>query len=95
MGVPVVTLLGDRHSGRVGASIMHHVDLPELVADSVESYVQLAQSLANDQDHLLTIRSGLRQHMRESELMNKKLFTATLEKTYRQLWANWCDSVTE
>ncbi len=95
MGVPVVTLLGERHSGRVGASIMHHVDLPELVADSVESYVQLAQSLANDQDHLLTIRSGLRQHMRESELMNKKLFTTTLEKTYRQLWANWRDNVTE
>jgi len=74
---------------------MQHVDLPELVADSAESYVQLAQSLANDPDHLVTIRSTLRQHMRDSELMNKKLFTETLEKVYRQLWVTWCGSITE
>jgi predicted O-linked N-acetylglucosamine transferase (SPINDLY family) len=90
MGVPVVTLLGERHSGRVGASIMHHVDLPELVADSIENYVKLAIGLVNDQDRLDTMRGGLRQHMHDSEIMNKQIFTRSLEKAYRQMWIQWC-----
>jgi len=90
MGVPVVTLLGDRHCGRVGASIMHHVDLPELVGDTIENYVKLAIALANDQDRLDTMRGGLRQHMHDSEIMNKQIFTRSLEKAYRQMWIKWC-----
>ncbi len=90
MGVPVVTLLGNRHSGRVGASIMNHVDLPELVAGSIENYAEMAIELANDQDRLGTMRSGLRQHMHDSEIMNKQIFTRSLEKTYQQMWIKWC-----
>ena len=91
MGVPVVTLLGDRHSGRVGASIMQHVGLTEFVADSVEQYIQLAQSLAADRQRLAELRAGLRQQMQDSELMDRELFTQTLEDVYRQIWVKWCE----
>jgi len=91
MGVPVVTLRGDRHAGRVGASIMNHIDLEELVADSIDGYMELAQSLAGDRDLLVEMRSGLREQMSGSELMDKKLFTRTLEDTYRRMWYKWCD----
>ena len=90
MGVPVITLLGERHAGRVGASIMHQVDLEEMVAGSLEEYVQMAQELGNDRDLLVEMRGGLRQHMRESGFMDRQLFTQTLESAYRQLWKNWC-----
>jgi predicted O-linked N-acetylglucosamine transferase (SPINDLY family) len=91
MGVPVVTMPGDRHSGRVGASIMHHVGLTEFVADSVEQYIQLAQALAANRQRLAELRAGLRQQMQDSELMDRKLFTRTLEDTYRQIWVKWCE----
>ena len=40
MGVPVVTLRGGRHAGRVGASLLSQIGLPNLIANSVEEYVE-------------------------------------------------------
>ncbi len=90
MGVPVVTLSGDRHAARVGASILHRVGLGESVAHSKEEYIALAVALAQDRQRLLTLRSSLRQKMRESQLLDKKLFTASLERVYRRMWKEWC-----
>jgi len=93
MGVPVVTLLGDRHVGRVGASIMHQIGLEEFVASSIENYVQLAAAIARDQERLAGMRKSLRQRLLESKLMDKRLFTKTLESAYRQMWRKYCESM--
>jgi predicted O-linked N-acetylglucosamine transferase (SPINDLY family) len=90
MGVPVVAILGDRHAARVGASIMHQVGIEELVAKSTEEYVGLAVGLANDLDRLTVYRNSLRERMRQSKLMDQKLFTTVLEKAYKQIWSQWC-----
>ncbi len=91
MGVPVITLRGDRHAGRVGASIMHHAGLPELIAENETGYVNLAQQLASDTARLSTFRHGLRTQMLQSPLMNVPLFTESLEQAYRQMWIRWCN----
>jgi predicted O-linked N-acetylglucosamine transferase (SPINDLY family) len=91
MGVPVICLRGDRHAGRVGESIMSHLGLPELVADSEDQYVDLAKRFADDTQRLVTLRNTMRSQMRDSELMNVPLFTETLEKAYRQMWITWCN----
>jgi predicted O-linked N-acetylglucosamine transferase (SPINDLY family) len=49
-GVPVVTLAGTRHAERMGASILRHAGLPELVTASEADYVDLAVALATDHD---------------------------------------------
>ena len=90
MGVPVICLRGDRHAGRVGASIMHQVDLPELVADSEDDYVDRACSLAADGQRLAVLRETLRPKMRASSLMDTEQFARSLEKAYRDLWETWC-----
>jgi len=90
MGVPVVTLCGDRHAARVGASIMHHAGLEELVAHSEDEYIALTVALAQDRQRLIAFRDSQRQKMQESQLMDKELFTATLEKAYRRMWREWC-----
>ncbi len=91
MGVPVVCLRGDRHAARVGASILHHAGLPELIAGSTEDYLRLAQSLAGDTQRLVTLRETLRERMRASPLMDLRQFADTLEAAYRDMWKAWCE----
>jgi predicted O-linked N-acetylglucosamine transferase (SPINDLY family) len=91
MGVPVITLRGERHAGRVGASLMHQVGLEELVAGSLEEYVQLAKSLALNQNRLMELRGRLREQMQESKLMDNRLFVKALEDEYRRMWHIWCN----
>ncbi|MDP6674523.1 MAG: hypothetical protein QGH93_06725, partial [Gammaproteobacteria bacterium] len=91
MGVPVISLLGDRHAGRVGASILHHVGLPELMADNEDEYVERSCSLATDQQRLTRLRETLRQKMCDSSLMDIQQFTQSLENIYSDMWETWCN----
>jgi len=91
MGVPVITWCGNRHAGRVGASILHHLGQPELVAGGEDEYVDLAINLAGDTARLATLRTALRPQLRRSTLMNERLFTKSLEHAYRNMWVAWCN----
>jgi predicted O-linked N-acetylglucosamine transferase (SPINDLY family) len=82
MGVPVVTLARDRPFGRGGASILANVGLPELVAENIEDYVRIAQTLAQDPARRAHLRSGLRQRMRESPLLDAHGFARDVEAAY-------------
>src|SRR6267142_1772918 len=48
MGVPVVTLAGDRHAGRVGASLLTRVGLEDMIAHTADGYLATAVALARD-----------------------------------------------
>jgi predicted O-linked N-acetylglucosamine transferase (SPINDLY family) len=89
LGVPVITLLGNRHAGRVGASILHRLGLGELIASSAEKYIELAGALTLDRKRLQKMRSSLRSRMQESELMNSRRFTRHLEDVYYQMWREY------
>ncbi|MEN8134471.1 MAG: tetratricopeptide repeat protein [Thermodesulfobacteriota bacterium] len=88
MGVPVVTMLGDRHSGRVGASIMNHTGLKELVAESWVEYKNLTVSLAHNIDKLTELRGSIREKLQQSSLMDSQQFTKTLEGIYKEIYLN-------
>jgi predicted O-linked N-acetylglucosamine transferase (SPINDLY family) len=90
MGVPVVTLAGERAVGRGGVSLLHNVGLPELIADSLEEYVQIAVALAKDLPRLRELRSTLRARMQASPLMDAPRFARSVEAAYRQMWRVWC-----
>lgn len=90
MGVPVVTLAGDRHAARVGASILHAINLPELVADSPDAYVKAATNLALDGPRLATLRQSLRQRLLGSPLCDAPAHTRRLEVAIRGAWQRWC-----
>jgi protein O-GlcNAc transferase len=92
MGVPTVTLTGNRHASRVGASLLHVVGLDELIAASPEEYVERAVALAKDPAKLSDLRSGMRDRLRASRLLDADAFTKTLEDAYRQMWRTWCDT---
>ncbi|MCX7353386.1 MAG: tetratricopeptide repeat protein [Alphaproteobacteria bacterium] len=90
MGVPVVTLAGRSHVGRVGAAILTHLGLEELIAASPEDYVARAVTLARDPARLSALRTSLRPRMETSSLTNPARFTAALEDAYGVMWRQWC-----
>lgn len=86
MGLPLVTLAGERSSSRGGASILTSLGRPDWIARSPEEYIAIAQRLAADPQALAAIRSGLRAELRASPLMDNAGFTRELEDLYRQAW---------
>lgn len=66
MGVPTVTLLGDRPGGRLSAGVAKAVGLPEFVAVTAEEYVEIAVKWANDAAGLAELRAGMRERMRST-----------------------------
>lgn len=89
MGVPVVTLRGDRHAGRMVASVLTQVGRGELIAGTREEYVATAAGLAADPERLAALRSGLRDQVRRSPLCDGAAFTRQLEAAYRDMWRHW------
>jgi len=90
MGVPTVTLAGDRHCARVGASLLTRIGLEDCIAATPEDYVAIAARLAVDRVRLAELRGGMRARLQASPLMDAKGFTASLEEAYRGLWRGWC-----
>lgn len=89
MGVPVVTLQGQDHRSRVGASLLRSAGYSEWVAKDAEAYIRIARELAIDPGRLATIRAGLRDALFASELMDAKAFTQDLEQCFESVWQEW------
>lgn len=85
MGVPVVTLRGQRHAARVGASILCHLGRPEWVAADVPAYTAIALGLASDLPGLVGLRQALRGELGRSSLTDAAGFARKLEAVYREL----------
>jgi len=90
MGVPVVTLAGDRHASRVGASLLSAVGLEELIATSEEDYVERVAVLAEDVARLAAMRGGLRARLSASVLCDQRGFADRFDAVVRKLWRAWC-----
>jgi protein O-GlcNAc transferase len=92
MGVPFVTLAGRWFGARIGVTVLANAGLHELIATTEEEYLALAVALACDTDRLKTIRSGLRDRIKNSPLMDASRFTGHLEQAYRGMWQRWCST---
>jgi predicted O-linked N-acetylglucosamine transferase (SPINDLY family) len=91
MGVPVVTLRGDRHAGRMVASVLSCLDMKDCIAGTKDEYVTAARRLASDCGTLENLRATLRGRMAASPLCDGKTFTASLEEAYRTMWREHCE----
>lgn len=91
MGVPTITLAGDRHVSRVGASLLNQVGLAELIAETPEQYLYIATGLATQIEKLSALRMSLRQRVGESPLCDAKNFASHVEHAYREMWIKWCN----
>ncbi len=92
MGVPVVTLYGKSHAGRMCASVLAGMGLSHLTARTPDDYVHIATALSGDLDALEQMRTGLRTRMAASPLCDGRAFARKVETAYREMWRRWCAS---
>lgn len=92
MGTPVLTFEGMSHAGRVGASLLTHAGLPELVAQDRQGYIDKAVMLGNDREALAQLRAGLRDRFEKSPVMDASRLARGLEMAYREAWRAFCSS---
>ncbi len=90
MGVPVVTLMGDRHVARVSGSLLTAIGRPEWIAATPADYVRIAAELASDPAKLATIRAGLRDEVKNSPLGDHAGQAARFAAALRECWQAWC-----
>jgi protein O-GlcNAc transferase len=90
MGVPVLTLKGDRYVAHMGENILHHMDMPDWIAETPADYVAKAARHAADLDGLTALRSGLRHRLAVSPLCDAPRFARNLEVAFRGMWQVWC-----
>ena len=86
-GLPVLTLLGEAFAGRVAASLLNAVGLPELVTTSQESYETLAVELATNSGRLAELRGKLASNRLSSPLFDSTRYARHLEALYETMYA--------
>jgi len=86
MGVPVVTLAGQTVVGRAGVSQLRNLNLPHLIAETREQFVEIAVNLSADLEALNTLRNSLRDRMRHSVLTAAPRFARSIEAALREIW---------
>jgi protein O-GlcNAc transferase len=84
-GLPILTCLGDTFAGRVAASMLTAVGLPELITPNLERYEAAALELATHPDRLAAIRKSLAERRLQSSLFDSKRVTRHIEAAYVEM----------
>jgi predicted O-linked N-acetylglucosamine transferase (SPINDLY family) len=88
-GLPVLTCSGDAFAGRVAASLLKAVELPELITSTAEQYEDLAVQLAAEPLHLAQIRQELARNRLNTPLFDTRSYTRHLESAYSAIHARF------
>ena len=92
MGVPVVSLIGDRHASRVGLSLLTTVGHADWATETSEAYIEKAAELANNRELRQSLRNTLREDLTKSTLCDHAAQTTRFEAALRLAWGEWCAS---
>ena len=89
MGVPVITKIGNSFAGRVAASLLSSINMPELITNTREDYELLAIDLASNPKKLKAVREKLKHNLITSTLFNAEVFTRDLELGYKESYERY------
>jgi predicted O-linked N-acetylglucosamine transferase (SPINDLY family) len=85
-GLPVLTCMGATFAGRVGASLLRAVGLPELISATPGEYEQLAVELAGNPGRMAGIRARLAGGLRAAPLFDTAASARHLETAYAGMY---------
>ena len=86
VGLPVLTCMGETFAGRMAASLLRAVDLPELVTTTIPEYEALAVELALDRGRHRELRQKLQRNRTTAPLFDTARFTRHLEAAYSTMY---------
>jgi predicted O-linked N-acetylglucosamine transferase (SPINDLY family) len=85
-GLPLLTCRGHTFAGRGATSMLHAVGLPEMVADSLQTYEAIALRLARDRSALSHLRKKLTHERDARPLFDTDRFRRSIERAYVAMW---------
>jgi predicted O-linked N-acetylglucosamine transferase (SPINDLY family) len=88
MGVPVLTLKGDRFLSHLGESIAHNAGQANWVAEDLDDYVNKAVAFASDLRYLVNMRATLRDRVLQTPLFDVERFAKNFGEA---LWGMFRD----
>lgn len=88
-GLPVLTRLGETFAGRVAASLLTAIGLPELITATSDAYERTAIDLAREPARLEAIKRKLTDNRRSAPLFNTALFTRHIEAAYTAIYQRY------
>ncbi|MEX0322897.1 MAG: hypothetical protein AB3N63_12110 [Puniceicoccaceae bacterium] len=91
MGVPVLSLPGEKHASRVSASLLHRMGLDGWIAKDKKHYLRIACHAARNFDALAARRRRMRTDFLESPLADTVGLARDLEMAYRSFWKQYCE----
>ncbi|SDK04351.1 MULTISPECIES: tetratricopeptide repeat protein [Bradyrhizobium] len=86
-GLPILTCVGESFAGRVAASLLDNVGLPELITTSYLDYEERAVEFATHPERLAGLRQRLIANRLTATLFDTELFTKHLEQAYVMMHA--------
>jgi predicted O-linked N-acetylglucosamine transferase (SPINDLY family) len=88
-GLPVLTVIGEAFVGRMAASLLHAIGVPEQITANLDDYQTLALKLARDPGLLAEIKAKLVRNRNTYPLFNTERFTRHIEAAYTTMWETW------
>jgi predicted O-linked N-acetylglucosamine transferase (SPINDLY family) len=85
MNIPIVTLKGKTFPSRVAGSLLHSLNLDDLITEDIESYIKCASKLTEDSTYRQDITRRLIEAKSTSPNFKPQLFVKTLENIYQKL----------
>ena len=94
MGLPVVTLGGQRGVDASSGCVLHGTGFGQEIAANEEEYVQKALQFMSDPEYLLERRQTARPQLQASGYMNYAERTQELEQAFQLMWLNYLNGNT-
>jgi protein O-GlcNAc transferase len=88
-GLPLLTCRGRSFAGRVGASLLTAIGLPELITEDLAAYEARALALARDPAQLSRLRARLKLNRASTALFDTATNTRAIEKAYTKMFERW------
>jgi protein O-GlcNAc transferase len=92
MGVPVVTLVGERWIQRTSFGFLKGMGMESTCAHTVKEYVDIATGMAQDVTSIRKSKLNRRDAFFRSAMCDTKRFTLNLEAAYREMWKAHCEN---
>jgi predicted O-linked N-acetylglucosamine transferase (SPINDLY family) len=88
-GLPVLTCIGETFPGRVAASLLNAIGLPELITTTLEAYEKMAIDLAAHPEKLTALKDKLAENRFTTPLFDTNVFTKHIEAAYTEMYQRY------